>query len=101
MATKKSSNPFLAMSAGCVAGGVEATAVWPMEFIKVRFVLFDWLFVWLCTQGSEISKKDLIMVSPKNVYCYLFHLFKNNIFLLHAKNLLNNRSATIQMSLNK
>lgn len=36
MATNKSSNPLLAMSAGCVAGGVEATAVWPMEFIKVK-----------------------------------------------------------------
>ena len=31
----KSQNPFLAMSAGCVAGGIEATAVWPMEYIKV------------------------------------------------------------------
>jgi len=32
---QKSNNPLLAMSAGCVAGGIEATAVWPMEFIKV------------------------------------------------------------------
>ena len=29
-------NPLLAMSAGCIAGGIEATAVWPMEYIKVR-----------------------------------------------------------------
>ena len=36
MATKKSKNPLTAMTAGCIAGGVEATAVWPMEFIKVR-----------------------------------------------------------------
>lgn len=35
MSTQKR-NPFLAMSAGCVAGGIEATAVWPMEYIKVR-----------------------------------------------------------------
>jgi hypothetical protein len=32
----KKKNPFLAMSAGCIAGGIEATAVWPMEYIKVR-----------------------------------------------------------------
>jgi hypothetical protein len=31
----KKKNPFLAMSAGCIAGGIEATAVWPMEYIKV------------------------------------------------------------------
>ena len=32
----KKRNPWLALSAGCVAGGIEATAVWPMEYIKVR-----------------------------------------------------------------
>ena len=31
----KSKNPLTAMTAGCIAGGVEATAVWPMEYIKV------------------------------------------------------------------
>ena len=36
MATKKSKNPLTAMTAGCIAGAVEATCVWPMEFIKVR-----------------------------------------------------------------
>jgi solute carrier family 25 citrate transporter 1 len=35
----KSSNPWLAMSAGCIAGGVEATAVWPMEYIKTQLQL--------------------------------------------------------------
>lgn len=39
MATKKSSNPLTAMGAGCIAGGVEATAVWPMEFIKTQLQL--------------------------------------------------------------
>lgn len=39
MATKKSNNPLTAMSAGCIAGAVEATAVWPMEFIKTRLQL--------------------------------------------------------------
>lgn len=33
--SKKSKNPLTAMTAGCIAGAVEATAVWPMEFIKV------------------------------------------------------------------
>jgi len=36
--TKKKS-PFLAMGAGCIAGGIEATAVWPMEFIKTQLQL--------------------------------------------------------------
>lgn len=39
MATKKSSNALTAMSAGCIAGAVEATAVWPMEFIKTQLQL--------------------------------------------------------------
>jgi len=39
MATKKSKNPLTAMTAGCIAGGVEATAVWPMEFIKTQLQL--------------------------------------------------------------
>lgn len=39
MATKKSSNPLTAMSAGCIAGTVEATVVWPMEFIKTQLQL--------------------------------------------------------------
>lgn len=43
MATNKNTlkkNPLLAMTAGCIAGGIEATAVWPMEFIKVRETSF-------------------------------------------------------------
>ncbi|KAL7580989.1 hypothetical protein ACA910_005802 [Epithemia clementina (nom. ined.)] len=39
MSTKEKKNPFLAMAAGCVAGGIEATAVWPMEFIKTQLQL--------------------------------------------------------------
>jgi len=39
MATNKSSNPLTSMSAGCIAGFVEATAVWPMEFIKTQLQL--------------------------------------------------------------
>lgn len=27
------------MAAGCIAGGIEATAVWPMEFIKTQLQL--------------------------------------------------------------
>jgi hypothetical protein len=33
---QKKKHPMLALTAGCVAGGIEATAVWPMEYIKVR-----------------------------------------------------------------
>lgn len=32
---QKAKNPLTAMAAGCIAGGVEATCVWPMEYIKV------------------------------------------------------------------
>lgn len=39
MATKKSKNPVVATLAGAIAGGVEATAVWPMEFIKTQLQL--------------------------------------------------------------
>jgi solute carrier family 25 citrate transporter 1 len=35
----KSRNPVTAMTAGCIAGGVEATAVWPMEYIKTQLQL--------------------------------------------------------------
>jgi solute carrier family 25 (mitochondrial citrate transporter), member 1 len=37
--SKKNKNPLTAMTAGCIAGGVEATAVWPMEFIKTQLQL--------------------------------------------------------------
>lgn len=39
MSVKKSQNPLTAMTAGCIAGAVEATAVWPMEFIKTQLQL--------------------------------------------------------------
>jgi solute carrier family 25 citrate transporter 1 len=38
MAEKKR-GPLLPMAAGCLAGAVEATAVWPMEFIKTQLQL--------------------------------------------------------------
>mmetsp|Transcript_24225 Transcript_24225/g.35894 ORF Transcript_24225/g.35894 Transcript_24225/m.35894 type:complete len:294 (+) Transcript_24225:107-988(+) len=39
MSVKKSPNPLTAMKAGCIAGAVEATVVWPMEFIKTQLQL--------------------------------------------------------------
>lgn len=36
---RKSKNPVVALTAGCIAGGIEATAVWPMEFIKTQIQL--------------------------------------------------------------
>jgi solute carrier family 25 citrate transporter 1 len=36
---KKSSNPFVALSAGCIAGGIECLVVWPMEYIKTQMQL--------------------------------------------------------------
>mmetsp|Transcript_1114 Transcript_1114/g.2632 ORF Transcript_1114/g.2632 Transcript_1114/m.2632 type:complete len:291 (-) Transcript_1114:48-920(-) len=35
----KKKNPWTPMAAGCIAGGIEATAVWPMEFIKTQLQL--------------------------------------------------------------
>jgi solute carrier family 25 citrate transporter 1 len=37
--SSKKKNPLTAMTAGCIAGGVEATAVWPMEYIKTQLQL--------------------------------------------------------------
>mmetsp|Transcript_16713 Transcript_16713/g.25113 ORF Transcript_16713/g.25113 Transcript_16713/m.25113 type:complete len:125 (-) Transcript_16713:1515-1889(-) len=31
--------PLLPMAAGCIAGAIEATAVWPMEYIKTQLQL--------------------------------------------------------------
>ncbi len=40
MSTEKpKTNRLLPLAAGCIAGGVEATAVWPMEFIKTQLQL--------------------------------------------------------------
>jgi len=39
MSVRKSKNPVVALSAGCIAGGIEATAVWPMEYIKTQLQL--------------------------------------------------------------
>lgn len=36
---KPQTNRLLPLAAGCIAGGVEATAVWPMEFIKTQLQL--------------------------------------------------------------
>ncbi|KAL7544444.1 hypothetical protein ACHAWF_007825 [Thalassiosira exigua] len=38
-APPKKKNPWTPMAAGCIAGGIEATAVWPMEFIKTQLQL--------------------------------------------------------------
>lgn len=39
MAPPEKKNVLLPMAAGCVAGGIEATAVWPMEYIKTQLQL--------------------------------------------------------------
>lgn len=36
---KKSSNPLVSITAGCIAGGIECLAVWPMEYIKTQLQL--------------------------------------------------------------
>lgn len=39
MSAAKKKNPWTPMAAGCIAGGIEATCVWPMEFIKTQLQL--------------------------------------------------------------
>jgi len=36
---ERKAGPLLPMAAGCIAGGIEATSVWPMEFIKTQLQL--------------------------------------------------------------
>lgn len=36
---KKSSNPWVSVTAGCIAGGIECVTVWPMEYIKTQLQL--------------------------------------------------------------
>ena len=35
----KSSNPWVSLTTGCIAGGIECVTVWPMEFIKTQLQL--------------------------------------------------------------
>jgi hypothetical protein len=37
--SKKSTKPAVALTSGCIAGAIEATAVWPMEAMKIRAYL--------------------------------------------------------------
>jgi solute carrier family 25 citrate transporter 1 len=39
MSGEKKQNKLLPIAAGCIAGAVEATAVWPLEFIKTQLQL--------------------------------------------------------------
>mmetsp|Transcript_38661 Transcript_38661/g.50941 ORF Transcript_38661/g.50941 Transcript_38661/m.50941 type:complete len:289 (+) Transcript_38661:127-993(+) len=36
---KKSSDPRIAITAGCIAGGIETISIWPMEYIKTQLQL--------------------------------------------------------------
>lgn len=36
--SKKSSNPVVSLTSGCIAGAVEAMCVWPLEFVKASRV---------------------------------------------------------------
>ena len=50
----KNSNPWLDMSAGCIAGGIEATVVWPMEYIKTQLQLHS------KTKGAKLPYTGMI-----------------------------------------
>jgi len=50
--SKKSKSPLLPLAAGCIAGGIEATCVWPMEFIKTQLQLH--------AKGSKLPYSGMI-----------------------------------------
>ena len=50
----KKKSPLLPMAAGCIAGGIEATAVWPMEFIKTQLQLQS------KAQGAQLPYNGMI-----------------------------------------
>lgn len=37
--SNKKPNPLISLSAGCIAGAIEATSVWPMEYMKTQLQL--------------------------------------------------------------
>ncbi|CAM9102361.1 unnamed protein product [Ectocarpus sp. 13 AM-2016] len=39
--SKKSSNPVVSLTSGCIAGAVEAMCVWPLEYVKTQLQLAD------------------------------------------------------------
>lgn len=50
--TKTKKSPLLPLAAGCIAGGIEATVVWPMEFIKTQLQLH--------AKGSKLPYSGMI-----------------------------------------
>jgi len=50
--SKKPKSPLLPLAAGCIAGGIEATCVWPMEFIKTQLQLH--------AKGSKLPYSGMI-----------------------------------------
>lgn len=63
---QKSKNALTAMTAGCIAGAVEATAVWPMEFIKVGLHFFK-------LRGFQFS-----IGSKRNLTVFPLYLFRRD-----------------------
>ena len=43
--SKKSSNPVVSLTSGCIAGAVEAICVWPLEFVKASSSNFRHVFL--------------------------------------------------------
>lgn len=37
--SSKKVNPWVSLTTGCISGGIECIAVWPMEFIKTQLQL--------------------------------------------------------------
>jgi len=65
------------MAAGCIAGGIEATCVWPMEFIKTQLQLN--------AKGSKLPYNGMISgltytVKTTGKLAACFYSFKGSLF---------------------
>lgn len=65
--TNKRPNPLISLSAGCISGAVEATAVWPMEYMKTQLQLMGKL--------PEGQKPKFTGIFDGLIYTYKNHGF--------------------------
>lgn len=73
---KKKNNPLAALAAGCIAGGIEATAVWPMEYIKVKSNYSTILF-YNTTVSVKYASYKFVFFSVME--CFRFNQPNNNL----------------------
>jgi len=65
---KKYKNKMLPLAAGCIAGGIEATAVWPVSEFSFLFLR---MLKSLCWIQRILAKQSLYKSSKRNYYSHL------------------------------